>query len=158
MRNLLQESFHPPDIAGREAPVVIPKVIKVGDPVAGDAPGLIDIGVEVAHHKVAHRSEDGLAPVEADVPRPGYGSILPALPEEKKHVIEQILGLDADEERRVPVLFQYHGCGQSRFQAVRFFFFNDPTKRTTRGSFGLPVVREGSEKALDLRWRLQRTD
>jgi len=69
---------------------------------------------------------------------------------EEDDVVKLVLGLEVQEERRVPVLLKDGGCRQSRLKAVRLPVADHASKRAKRLARSFPVVRESPEEPLDL--------
>jgi hypothetical protein len=64
-------------------------------------------------------------------------------------VVEFVLGLDADQQRRVTVLFEDDCRYERSFETVSAVLSKYAAKRETSGAADLPVVRNGSEVMLD---------
>src|SRR5262249_9046782 len=106
MRNLLQVSLDFPNVAHREPPIVIAQLVQGRYAIAGDPCAFVDVRIDVGHHQVAYGSKHGTAPVQRDVARPRDRTETTVSLEKQQNVIELVLRFDADEDRRISVLFQ----------------------------------------------------
>ena len=111
-----------------------------------DAPGEIDVGVEIAGRERARRGEHRLPPVQPRIARAGHGPPKGSdhsrgqtpfwLLVYEDHMIELVDRFEADDERRIPVLLEDRGGEQRRLEAVRRAMPDDAAKAAQRGAPG----------------------
>ena len=131
-----------------ETPVVVAKVIKIRDAVSFEPAGEIDKRIEVTQRHFSEGSIDCLAPMQPGVARARDRAPAPVLLEDVDHVVQEILRLQTQQQRRIAVLFEYHCRADCRFETVSFLSFENFTKRSNSAAILLPVVRERTEVAL----------
>ncbi len=179
-----QHPLHFPHVLPGQAPVVGTHHAKIDQREGGDASGQVDVFVEVTGGERPRRREDGLPSVQPRIPRPRDGAPETSSIVDRRssivwsdrrwtmddgrwttlvhedHVVELVDRFEADDERRIPVLFK-HGCRkQRRLEAMRRPMTDDPAEAAQRRAAGwrLRVVGKRVEVALDGQRRPQPGD
>src|SRR5882672_6321724 len=145
-------------IPRRETPVIVTELGEVRKPVTFYSAGEIHIRIEITPRQIPEGSKQRLAAVQSNITRTANRAPQTAFLKNENHVIEQILRLDIQQQRRIAVLFQNHGCTDRGFKAVGFMPFYHFTERPKRATVALPVVGHGAEKSLHLRRLAKRFD
>src|SRR5262249_62241660 len=98
----------------------------------------------------ARRREDRLPAVQARIARPCDRSPAAVASIDEEDVIELVHGLEAQDERRIAVLFEDDGREERRFETVRAARADDAAEAAQcRAAVRLLVVGEAIEVALD---------
>ncbi len=160
MRVIEQHALDLPDVARRQSPVVVPERAQIHDRVASYAAGVVDVRIDIAQRQRAWCREDGLAAMQAGIARSRNGSPSAVQAIDEDHVVEVIDRLEAEDERRVSVLFEDDGGRERRLEAVRGPVANDSSEAAKRRAPGrrLSVVSERVEIALHGERRAQPLD
>ena len=158
VRHPVQRPLDLPDVVVGQPPVAPDELVEVAEPVAHDAPGPVHVGIDVAHHEIVHGPEPRAASVEAEIPRARHGAPASVPLKHEQLVIQAVLRLEIDDERRVAVLAEHRGGRQHRLDAVRGPLPDDTAKRPERPARGLPVVRQGAQIRLDVARRPMRAE
>ena len=134
-------------------------------------PGQVDIRVEIARRERARRREDRLPSVQPRIARPRDGtpervgsistlrSSGPFLIHEN-HMVELVDRLEADDERRIPMLLEHRRREERRLEAMRGVMPHDAAKTAQRGAARrrLGVVGKRVQIALNRERRAQPRD
>src|ERR1051325_867292 len=147
---LAQVVFHFPEIARRETPVVVSERVEIGHGVAGDSSRQVNVRIEITPRQIARASEHREASVQARVARAPDRTPQPIFLKDEDDVIQLILRFEAEQQRRIAVLFQHDRRHQRRFHTVCLFAPQDFTKGTLRLALALPVIRQRAQVALYL--------
>ncbi len=171
-----QHPLHFPHVLSRQAPVVGTHDAKIDQREGRDASGEVDVLVEVTGGERPRRREDGLSSVQPRIPRPrdgspekGSGGVFAGLLRKplptpllvhEDDVVELVDRFEADDERRVPVLFEHRRRKQRRLEAMRRPMSDDAAEAAQRRAAGwrLRVVGKRVEVALDGQRRPQPGD
>ena len=91
--------------------------------------------------------------MQARIARARHRSPSTAAPVDEDHVVELVDRLEAQDERRIAVLFEHDGREQRGLEAVRAAMADDAAKASQRGAAGrrLRVVGQAVEEPLDRR-------
>ncbi len=146
-----------PHVARREPPVRAERP-EIEDAVAVDPAREVDERVDVRIDEVADGSIERLAAVEARVPRPRDGAVLPAPPEQEDDVIEVVLRFEIDNDRRVSVLLEDRRGAQRSLEAVHLVRPHDAAECPERLAPLLVIVRERLEPSFHPLRRVRRLD
>ena len=108
-----------PHVLLREAPVVGLEHSQIDDAVGFHASGEVDVSLVVTECQRARRREHRLPAVQSGIARPRHRSPAARRPVDEDHVVQQIDRLEAEDQRRIPMLLEDDRRGECRFQAVR---------------------------------------
>ena len=136
-----------PHVLLRQPPVVASEHPQIDDRVRLDAPGEVDVPLEVAQRQRARRGEDRLAPVQSRVARARDRAPARRRAVDEDHVVEQVDRLEAEDQRRIAVLLEDDGRRERRFEAVRGAGADDAAERSQRLAALLGVVRQRVQPA-----------
>jgi len=135
-----QELLEFPHVPAGEPPVVALEFAEVDQRIAGEPAGEVHVRIVIAPHQVADRAEHRFPAVQAGVARSRHRTPPAAVPEEEEHVIEVVLRLQADHQRRIAVPLHDNGGDQRRLHAMRFAIAEDLPEGTKRGTHAVVVV------------------
>ena len=110
MRVFEQETFDLPHVGFRHPPVIVAKKPEIDNGVGGDAPGEVDVGIDVAEREIPWTREDRLAAVQPRIAGARDRPPSPARTVREDHVVELVDRLEAQHPRRVAMLLEDHGC------------------------------------------------
>jgi hypothetical protein len=159
MRQHDQRLFDRPHVLRRQPPVIgAHHRPQVGDAVAADPAGQVDVGIDIAQGQVAQPAEQRLAAMQPGVTRARDRAPAARAAIDEDHVIELVDRLEAHHERRVAALLE-NGCRrQRRFHAVRHAVPDDAAEAALRGAALFGVVGQGVQPRLHRRGRAERVD